>query len=602
MTLPAFPAGSYFSVVGNVRLGAGGQTGLLLLRHRLFAQHAKLELPILTVNPIASYTPIRTGLRDQGLLLEHSRLINMHEDLRERRLDGCEKIHLPDSTSTGSVEDADNGYVWRRRHSDPDSDPTHFDYLRPDGSLYARTSPSGTRGPAAIFDHDGNAVGSWPTIGGLWRWWVSMMMPAEGRVFLLSDSRFIAETLKPLVDERVFLLHQMHNPHLTGARRWNSAVAQSYRPSMEHLGQLDALISLSARQRDDIARRYGPTSNLFVVPNPVESPPIPDPSPMRRPFAIAMIARLTAQKRIDRAIEAFAKVVAVQPQATLDIYGDGELRESLLNQIDKAGLATAITLHGYDPNARAKLWEASVFWLTSEFEGYPLSTLEAMSHGCAVISFDVTYGPREQIDDGVDGYIVDQGEIAALASRTISLLRDSPRLERIGAAARAKAALHDHRRFLNDWQSVLDRVVALKPHRTTVRNASWRFDQRDHTGGGIALHGTLTLDIDDPALIDDVTIRLDAYSPDHDDLIALPVNVDRDGAVFTFTARVDRLEAAEIIPGARKLRLRLGYVCQNSAGHVEVLPKKIAPKRSLRTLTGAALRRTGLRGRLRFPH
>ncbi len=62
-------------------------------------------------------------------------------------------------------------------------------------------------------------MGSWPTLGGLWRWWTQQIVPAEGRVFLISDSRFVADELGLLDDPRIHLMHQMHNPHLTGARR-----------------------------------------------------------------------------------------------------------------------------------------------------------------------------------------------------------------------------------------------------------------------------------------------------------------------------------------------------------------------------------------------
>lgn len=594
MTSPVFPDGAYVSVVGNVRLGAGGQTRLMLLRHRFFAQHTVHELPILTFNPIASYTPIRAGLRDQGLLLKRSRLINMHEDLRERRFENLASTRGLEWGSSGSVDDVKNGYVWRRRHNNPDTAPSHFDYLRTDGSLYARTRPSGTVGPAAIFDHDGRPVGCWPTLAGLWRWWTSVMIPAEGRVFVLSDSRFMAQALSPLVDDRVFLLHQMHNPHLTGARRWNSAVSRSYRASMENQSQFDALISLSARQRDDIARRYGPTTNHFVIPNPVELPSTPDPLPTRRASAIVMITRLTRQKRLDRAVEAFAKVSTAHADATLDIYGDGELRESLQQQINDAGLAGKITLHGYDARADESLWQASVLWLTSDFEGYPLSTLEAMSRGCPVISFDVKYGPREQIDHGVDGYLVAPGDIESLARHTLLLLRDQPRVKIMGEAARRKAASHDYRKFLTDWAAVLNRVVALKPSRTTVREASWDIDLRDRRRKPIEVSGTLTLDIDidNAARLDDVVIRLIGYAPDRDDHVELPLQVDRAGTVLTFVARIDRRSVAAIAPQPRKLRLRLEYVCHNSAGHCEVLPN---PRPSLRALAGSSLRRVGLR-------
>ena len=67
--------------------------------------------------------------------------------------------------------------------------------------------------------------------------------------------------------------------------------------------------------------------------------------------------------------------------------------------------------------------------MTSAFEGYPLSTLESMSRGCPVVSYDMKYGPREQIDRRGRRLPRARGDVDALAARVIELLR-SPELVR----------------------------------------------------------------------------------------------------------------------------------------------------------------------------
>ncbi len=99
-----------------------------------------------------------------------------------------------------------------------------------------------------------------------------------------------------------------------------------------------------------------------------------------------------------------------EPEARLDIYGDGSTRGVVEAEITKLGLEKSVILHGFDPRARDTLWTATGFLMTSRFEGYPLATLEAMSHGCPVISYDIKYGPREQISHGVDGFLVKRGD------------------------------------------------------------------------------------------------------------------------------------------------------------------------------------------------
>jgi poly(glycerol-phosphate) alpha-glucosyltransferase len=107
--------------------------------------------------------------------------------------------------------------------------------------------------------------------------------------------------------------------------------------------------------------------------------------------------------------------------------------------------------------------------MTSSFEGYPLSTLESMSHCCPVIAYDIKYGPREQITHGIDGFLVRPGDIQGVARRIIQLL-DNPELVRtMGEAARRKAEEHGTSRFIDDWNTVLRSAVALKPRRTSLR-------------------------------------------------------------------------------------------------------------------------------------
>ncbi len=558
------PDGAYFSVIGNVRLEAGGQTRLALLRHRLFTLHAGVSLPILTYNPVPSYRPIRSQLLAEGQLLPVSELRNLHEELRTWPTDAVGEPLEPLSDGELVEADVDTGYRWReRRTTGPDTEV--WDYLRPDGTRYLRTPPTDVDGNVHLCGSDGVPVLRWPGLGGLWRWWTLQVAPDDGPVFLISDSRFIATELGQIEDPRVHLMHQMHNPHLTGDRRWNSPVSATYRPSMTHLADLDGLLSLTDRQREDIARRYGATTNLFVVPNPVEPPAEPEPVPERRPHAVAMIARLDGQKRIDRAIEAFTRVRRDLSSATLDIYGDGPLRADLQRQIDATGLTDAITLHGHDPRAREALWSASVFWLTSQFEGYPLSTLEAMSHGCPVVSMDMPYGPREQITDGVDGLLIGFGDVEQMAERTVGLLSDPTRVEAMGAAARETAASHGHSRFLDDWRAVLESVVERTATRRTVTDATWRLDTIAKRSR-VRWSGTLTIHTPTPEHLDEVRLVAQAWSPDHADLVEVPMTVSRDGNEFAVHGSLDRAALAALVPGATHLELRVGYVWAQQAG------------------------------------
>lgn len=571
MTASVFPPDArYLSVIGNIRPEAGGQTRLALLRHRLFLQHSDVDLPLVTFNPVPTYDAVRAELLADGRLLPQSRLLNLHEELRTIDT-GVGAGRLP-RVGESSVDDVDDGYAWRRRWLTGDIEVA-WDYLRPDGSRYARTAPDDPIGLTYLIDRDENVVRRWDGLGGLWRWWTEQLAGDAQRVFLLSDSRFVAQELCQL-DERFLVMHQMHNPHLApGERSWHSAVSATYRPSMDSIGEYGGLMSLTDRQREDVARRYGRTTNLYVVPNPVETPPAPQPSPVRVTGRIVMTARLEQQKRLDRALSAFALVLTQVPGATLEIYGDGPQLAELKALAADLDVAAAVTFHGFDPAARDAWWTADLGWLTSDFEGYPLSTLEGMARGCPVVAVDVKYGPREQVDE-TNGVLVPAGDVESIAAETVALLRDRERLERLREGARTTALAHGHDRFLGDWARAVADAAERADRR--VRIGDVRVEGVHVRGRVVTLDGTVQLDASHaPRPGDEPTLRWQAWSPDRDELVDLPLEVSADTeGLYRVKGSVD---LGTVLPEAKQPRVRLEVAWENSAHHVRIADLDLAP-------------------------
>jgi poly(glycerol-phosphate) alpha-glucosyltransferase len=301
---------------------------------------------------------------------------------------------------------------------------------------------------------------------------------------------------------------------------------------------------------------------------------------------VAVVARLENQKKLTHAIRAFARVREQVPTARMDIYGKGASAQVLQREIDRLGLHEAVTLKGHDPHARDALWSASAFLMTSAYEGYPLSTLESMSHGCPVVSYDIKYGPREQITDGVDGFLVPSGDYRAMADRVVEMLRSPELVARMSVAATAKAARHDKAAFVRSWQEVLHAVVDLKPRRTTLDAVSVDAERVRvvPAGSGNRLtrrrveSGPLVLPQDELQVRATVRVRGHSHASDlssarfslaavHEPtghLHDLPVSVHRDGDTFTVTAAVPVADAVEGAPDGAAVQLRLQLVWENS--------------------------------------
>lgn len=475
------PAGRYLTLCNIIRAHTGGQTRAMIMRNRLITRHAGIPTTLLTTEPVPIYPEVRESLREQGQLIDGMQLLNAYEWYRDADLSGDQPkpsaddlgeriVPLPEATSTEELHPDGTVYFTSYRRWNQE---IARDYRRADGTVFLRTPGADatvSRKPWVLVGHDGRPLRGWKSLGA-WYWdWFRRLVGDAQRVFLVTDSRFALREITPRRDRRFYITHLVHNNHLVGERRWDSPLSPDYAPLFERIRYYDGLVSLTHRQSEDIAKRFGPTNNLYVVPNPVEPAPLPAVLPPRRRATFISVTRLVAQKRLNHAIRAFAKVVAERDQAELQIYGDGILRDHLASLIDSLGIGDHVKLMGYDPRAKDAMLHATGFLMSSVNEGYPLATLESMSYGCPVVSYDINYGPREQITDGVDGFLVDAGDIDAMAARCIQMI-DSPELvAKMSQNALAKAAAHDHRAFLRDWRAVFEKVVEIR--RLQVRDAS----------------------------------------------------------------------------------------------------------------------------------
>lgn len=598
MTRGELPEGRYLTCTVRLDPNAGGETRAALMRNRIFAQDGRIHPTMLTFAAAHDFSDRRDVLIERGLLLPEISLLNVYDHYRLngwREAGGSGKPLKDLSRHTTSEEMFPDGSPWRVTHSLPGG-RTVFDYLRPDGTVYLRIPLFDFR-KAPTWPHairrvaeNGEIIGSFDSLGAWFRTWLRELTAQDERAFVFMESRGIVPHLVPMPRARnLHLVYLLHNMHLDEPRRWDSPLAgQSYAEVLDRIPGMDAMVTLTERQRQDIALRCGATENLFVVPNPVDLPAAPEQAVRRDPRRIAVVARLDAQKRLGHALRAFARVVESVPDAHLDLYGRGPLSASLAQLAEELGIERSVTLHGHVPNAREALWQATALVMTSRYEGYPLAVLESMSHGCPVVSYDVKYGPREQITDGVDGFLVPPGDIAALADRLITLLESPDLARKMSRAAAEKAQQHGKETFLSDWAAVLEKSVELKPRRTRLAGAD--LDVQSLTvGGGLrrglpglrsatavgrfsptaTVHLEAILRAEVRGGVRDLAsarVELEAVFEESGVVVGLPVDWTLEGTTFTLRSDVrlrDRVSPGDRSTGPVRLRLRL--VWRNSA-------------------------------------
>ena len=134
--------------------------------------------------------------------------------------------------------------------------------------------------------------------------------------------------------------------------------------------------------------------------------------------------RLAPQKDYPALLRAFAEVVRSRP-ARLVILGQGVERESLLELAERLGVSDSFDLPGFDVNPFRYMSRASVFVLSSRYEGFPNVLAQAMACGAPVVSTDCRSGPSEMLEGGRWGRLVPVGDWRAMA-RAIEATLDDP--------------------------------------------------------------------------------------------------------------------------------------------------------------------------------
>ncbi len=218
---------------------------------------------------------------------------------------------------------------------------------------------------------------------------------------------------------------------------------------------LDAVQVLTTADRSAYAPFLDATRTVLrKIPNALP-PGIPGVPQVDRDPVILAAGRLVPQKGFDLLISAFAPVAAAHPAWHLKIFGDGSRRAELLSQMSSLGLTGRVSISPPTTRIGEEMSRASLFVLSSRYEGFGLVLIEAMSKGAAVISFDCPQGPSEIITQGHDGLLVPPQDVALLSRRMSELIADPHLRRELGAHASITARRYEASHVWREWDQLL---------------------------------------------------------------------------------------------------------------------------------------------------
>ena len=197
-------------------------------------------------------------------------------------------------------------------------------------------------------------------------------------------------------------------------------------------------------------------------------------------FAVGTVTRLMPSKGNEYLVEAARIVCDRISSARFYIVGEGELQNELEDRVRSLGLGDRLTFCGFrrDVAEAFSAFDLAVF--PSLWEGTPLTVLEALAMGKAIVATDAD-GLQDVLSDGVDARIVPKRNAEALAQGIVALVNDSQERERLGENARATGSKYDIDLFVRKMERLYPLLHASS--RATKRQGIMREDLSFLTGG-----------------------------------------------------------------------------------------------------------------------
>lgn len=204
------------------------------------------------------------------------------------------------------------------------------------------------------------------------------------------------------------------------------------------LNRVDRVVVLSSQWKK-VIESIAPAARVVRIANPVLVPENVGGASARDPNTLLFLSRLNERKGIFDLLRALSMVLGRFPDVRLRCAGDGD-RAAVQAAARELGIEQHVELIGWVDGAakERELSRATIYVLPSYIEGLPMGVLEAMAAAVPVVASRVG-GIPDAIEDGVDGFLVEPGDVDALSDRLIQLLESVELRSEFGSAARNKA-------------------------------------------------------------------------------------------------------------------------------------------------------------------
>jgi glycosyltransferase involved in cell wall biosynthesis len=247
----------------------------------------------------------------------------------------------------------------------------------------------------------------------------------------------------------------IRNFHLLESRNFFLKILTKYfRWSMDcQINKLNALVVLTEQQIND----WPSSVPKYAIPNAL--PFYPESISTCENKRAIIVGRYTEAKGYDYMIEAWRIVHQKHPDWTIHTYAMGEEEERVRAKIQSYGLQDTIIMNPPTDDIMSEYLNSSICVVSSVFEGFSMVLIEAMACGLPCVSFDCPYGPRNIINDGEDGYLVEYLNTEALADSICKLIEDKELRNEMGRKGRTNVLRFSREKVMQQWVTLFDSLL-----------------------------------------------------------------------------------------------------------------------------------------------
>lgn len=238
---------------------------------------------------------------------------------------------------------------------------------------------------------------------------------------------------------------------------WKKALIKAKWQIMESLaGNFQKFVVLTQGNMEE----WKTLKNMLVIPNPLSF--YPEESSSLQNKKVIAVGKQGYQKGYDRLLRSWKMVQEKYPDWHLEIYGKiapefklGELAQDL-------EIENSVSFFPPDKEIQSKYLDASVYVMSSRFEGFGMVLIEAMACGVPCVSFDCNYGPSDIIRHNEDGFLVQNGNVESLSETLMKVLEQEDLRQKLGENAKENVKRFLPETIVQKWDDLFKSIVGSK--------------------------------------------------------------------------------------------------------------------------------------------